>query len=353
MTQDTTSNRRTFLQTLAMVGIGGHALLRTGSVKAAVAEAQGRVEGGLGWPEMAYRTLGRTGFKGSRLVFGCGASLARRTRDELLNVAFDAGVNVFDIGMGRYYGDAERNMAGFLKRKRDDIFLISKASVTFGGDDPVGPHDEISIAQGKDAAAGWLAILEESLRDLDVDTIDAYYQMGANNPNLIANEEMRMAFEGARDAGKVKHWGVSTHENAEAVLAKAVETGWYDLAMIAITPAGWYDWKGRSIVEGSPPMTEIQPTLEKAKASGMGLIGMKAARYIAGRNFLGWGDDSAFDEHYDEAVLRSKLTSFQRSYAFVLEHGVDAVNADIQNFLHLRENFAAAATSHEYFANTA
>ena len=29
---------------------------------------------------------------------------------------------------------------------------------------------------------------------------------------------------------------------------------------------------------------------------------------------------------------------------------MDAVNADMQNFLHLKENFAAAATSQQYFA---
>jgi hypothetical protein len=33
----------------------------------------------------------------------------------------------------------------------------------------------------------------------------------------------------------------------------------------------------------------------------------------------------------------------------VLEHGLDAVNADMQNDSHLKENFVAAATSHQYF----
>ena len=74
----------------------------------------------------------------------------------------------------------------------------------------------------------WLDVLEESLRDLKVDMIDAYYQMGANNTDLIGSEEMRMAFEQARDAGKVRFWGLSTHQNAEAVMEKAIETGWYD-----------------------------------------------------------------------------------------------------------------------------
>ncbi|MCY4215228.1 MAG: aldo/keto reductase [Gammaproteobacteria bacterium] len=349
--KQSSKSRRTFLQHLAMAGIAGQTLLRTGSVKAAAAEAQGQVEGGLGWPDMAYRTLGRTGFAGSRLVFGCGASLGRRPRDRLLGTALEAGVNVFDVGTGRYYGDAERNMANFLAKARDDVFLISKSIVYL--DEEVGPGDSITPAQARQGAKAWLAVLEESLRDLKVEMIDAYYQMAANNTDLIGSEEMRRAFEQARDAGKIRFWGLSTHQNAQAVLEKAIETGWYDLAMIAVTPADWYDWDGKSILPGSPPMTGLAPLLARAREAGIGLIGMKAARHLAGRNFLGWGDEDAFDGHYDEQLLAAKLTAFQRSYAYVLEHGLDAVNADIQNFLHLQENFTAAATSRQHFANAA
>ena len=84
----------------------------------------------------------------------------------------------------------------------------------------------------------------------------------------------------------------------------------------------------------------------------MGLIGMKAGRFLAGRKFMGWGKADAFDEFYDAKLLRSGLSAYQRSYAFVLEHGLHAVNADMQSLAHLRENFAAAATSPEYFARS-
>ena len=63
---------------------------------------------------MPHRTLGRTGFEGSRLVFGCGAALSRR-RDALLEAAFDAGINVFDVGFRGYYRDAERHLAPFAR----------------------------------------------------------------------------------------------------------------------------------------------------------------------------------------------------------------------------------------------
>lgn len=67
---------------------------------------------------------------------------------------------------------------------------------------------------------------------------------------------------------------------------------------------------------------------------------------------LGFGPDrpSAFDAHYDADFLAAPLSPFQRSYAYVLAHGLDAVNADSQSLEHLQENFSAAATSQRYFA---
>jgi hypothetical protein len=47
--------------------------------------------------------------------------------------------------------------------------------------------------------------------------------------------------------------------------------------------------------------------------------------------------------------LGSPLNSFQRAYAYILENGLDVVNADMQNFTHLEENIVAAATSKKYF----
>ena len=52
----------------------------------------------------------------------------------------------------------------------------------------------------------------------------------------------------------------------------------------------------------------------------------------------------------DPKFLKAPLSPFQRSYAYVLAHGLDAVNADSQSMAHLRENFIAAATSERYFA---
>jgi hypothetical protein len=160
---------------------------------------------------------------------------------------------------------------------------------------------------------------------------------------------MHEAFLAAKKAGKVDHWGLSTHQNAQAVLHTAAKTGRYSLAQIAITPAGWYDWADKAILPGSEPMAALRPSLDEAREAGIGLIGMKAGRFLAGR-WYSFSKPAAFDSYYDPKLMSASLSPFQRSYAFVLAHGLDAVNADSQSMAHLRENFVAAATSESYFA---
>lgn len=338
------TNRRGFFKSLAALGVGGQTLLKSGDLRAAVDKAQLSAAGPDDWPAMSYRQLGRTGHKASRLFFGCGAALSRRRKDHLLETALQAGINVFDVGFSSYYDSAEMHLAPFLQQHRSKIFLISKAYVPT----EIKPEASVSVAEAKRAAAGWLEYLDGSLKELQVEQIDAYYTMAANNVSVVRSDEIYQAFNQAKAAGKVRFLGLSTHQNAEQVLNAAAETGHYDLAMIAITPAGWYDWDGKKILKGTRTLTQLQPVLAKARAAGMGLVGMKAGRLLASRSFFGSGDTSVFDGHYNSALSAAPLSPFQRSYAYVLANGLDVVNADMQNLSHLKENFVAAATADEY-----
>ena len=85
------------------------------------------------------------------------------------NKAFDSGINTFDVGYKHYYGNAEKNMALFLKTHRDQIFLISKAAVPAD----IDWDETINTQQAKKAAKGWLDFMEESLSEMQVDHIDA------------------------------------------------------------------------------------------------------------------------------------------------------------------------------------
>ena len=295
---------------------------------------------------MAYCKLGRTNFMSSRLVFGCGAALAGGKGVRLLERAFEAGINNFDNGSNLYYKESDRSFATFMKKHRQDLWVISKAPLYAGG---LGPDDPVTVEQAKKAAKSWTKLLDASLKDLRTEYVDAYYLMAVNNPKLISSEEIYNAFLAARSAGKVGFLGLSTHKNAEKVLAAVIETGWYDLAMIGITPAGWYDWDSRSILKGTLVLSKLKPLLKKASDAGIGLIAMKSVKFLAPLSTAGRGNPSAFDKFYNAALTKSELNPFQRSYAYVLEHGMDVVNSDMQNFKHLEENIIAAATSHLYY----
>lgn len=336
--------RRSVLRYVFTLAAAGRELARAADAWGAGYAARAAAGDVGAWPAMPRRMLGRTGFEASRLIFGCGAALSRRPNDALLETAFEAGINVFDVGFRGYYRDAERHLAPFAKAKRHRIFLISKAMVELDAE----PGDRVTAAQARAAAGSWLERLEGSLRELEVDDVDAYYVMASHNPSFIECDEILAAFERAKQAGKVRFLGLSTHRNAAAVLDAAARTGRYALAMVAITPAGWYDWETKGILAGSPPMAELQPTLARARQAGIGLVGMKAGRHLAGARFIGWARPDAFDRHYGPKLLASDLSPFQRSYAYVLAHGLDVVNADMQSVAHLRENAVAAAASSHY-----
>lgn len=296
---------------------------------------------------MNYRKLGdRTNFNSSRLVFGCGAALAGGKAVRLLDQAFEAGINLYDSGSNAYYKGSENHFAEFRAAHKDDIFVVSKAPIRAGR--PPKFDEDPSPDYAKEAARQWTELLDQSLIDMKTDFIDAYYIMMVAHPGIVRLEEIYKAFETARDAGKVKYFGISTHQNAPECLEAAIETGWYDLAMIAVTPSGWYDGISQRLLTDKPALKELKPLLDRARNAGIGLVGMKAARAISATP-AGARDTTTFDSYYSDEAMGSALNPFQRAYAYVLENGLDVVNSDMQNFKHFEENLIAARTSAEVF----
>lgn len=338
-------DRRTFIQVGAAAGA---TFAASGTAQAKVTPRPGELDRRHEVESMPYRQLGRTNFMSSRLVFGCGAALAGGKAVRLLEQAYEAGINFYDVGSNIYYKGSEKHLAPFFKKYRDKIWVTSKAPVR-----PPRGHEDgkpLTVEEGNIVAKFWTNLLEASLNDLETDYVDAYYLMAVGDAELVKSEEIYNAFVKAKEAGKVGHFGVSTHKRAEAVLEAMIETDWYDLAMLAITPAGWYDWDSKNILEGTPPMKDLSPVLEKARNAGIGLVGMKAARFLSSPLSGGKDNPDAFDEFYDDNLKNAELSPFQKTYAYVLAHGMDVVNADMQNFAHFEENLAAVQKAESLFA---
>jgi hypothetical protein len=343
----TDMNRRDFMKTSAAATVAAGAVATTTTMNTKQTWAADGLDHRNERPDrMNYRKLGRTNFMGSTLTFGCGAALMGGKATRLLERAYEQGVNHYDVGTTQYYKGSEKEMAPFLKRHGDDVWVTSKGFARMAQ----GISDDLTynVETAKADAKYWTALLEASLNDLGQEHVDAYYLMGIGNPIAVANDELHSAFEAAKAAGKVDHFGISTHKRASACLKAAIECGWHSCAMIAITPGGWYDWDTKELLEGTSDLKTVQAELKAASDAGIGLVGMKAGRFIAPGTSLGKGDETAFDKYYPEAYTKSPLNAFQRSYAFVLEHGLHTVNADMQNFKAFEENLIAARDSEKY-----
>lgn len=227
-------NRRTFLETS----------LATAALMGMPAWAEKR-EG------MPYRDLGKTGEKVSLLcVGGYHIGVDTLTDDEsiaLMRTAVDAGVNFFDNAWAYHDGRSEVRMGKALKDGyRDKVFLMTK-----------GQSWDAKLAE---------KYLEESLRRLDVDTIDLWQVheiVRPEYPGQVYSEGVLEYLVKAREAGKIRYIGFTGHHLTSIHLEMIAGGFPFDTLQM---PMSVLDYHFRSFQGKVLPVA-----LEK----GMGVIAMK------------------------------------------------------------------------------
>lgn len=115
---------------------------------------------------------------------------AERRRDEIASLRLGVSLGMTLIDTAEMYGDGatEQLVGAALDGLRNDVFLVSK----------VYPHNA--------SRRGVVAACERSLKRLGTDRLDLYLLHWMGNEPL---EETIAGFEALRDAGKIRHWGVS------------------------------------------------------------------------------------------------------------------------------------------------
>ena len=160
---------------------------------------------------MKYRHLGKSGLQLSELSFGAWVTFAQQigndTAEQLMTIAYDAGVNFFDNAEAYANGQAEVVMGAILKKKgwpRDSLVVSSK--VFWGGDLP--NQEGLSRKHVMDAC-------HAALRRLQVEYLDLYF-CHRPDPNTPIEETVR-AMSDLIAQGKVLYWGTSEW-SAESIL---------------------------------------------------------------------------------------------------------------------------------------
>ena len=164
---------------------------------------------------MVMRKIPNTEIEVSAVCFGTmnfGVPVGREEAAELINHAFDKGINFIDTanmyeGYARYAGShggvAEQIIADAVKGKRHDFILATKFGMKVGE----APEDEGC------SPAALEKQLDRSLKYLGTDYIDVYYAHKFD-PAVPASE-LCAAMKRAMDAGKIRCWAVSNYNGAQ------------------------------------------------------------------------------------------------------------------------------------------
>lgn len=249
---DNRFDRREFFKRGAVAGIG-IAL----APFAAAAEASTPP---LGPPEVRrYVALGNTGMKVSDISFG--SSRLRAGEETIVLHAFDAGINYFDSANEYGEGESETTIGNALKGKRDKVYLTSKVITA-----PDTPRGEM------------MGSLEASLKRLQTDYVDVYFNHAVNNVERLKNPEWHAFVADARKQGKIRHVGMSGHAgHLIECLDYAINNNQVDVILAAYNfgqdPRFYQRFLGGlDFVARQPDLPRV---LEKAHSKGVGVVVMK------------------------------------------------------------------------------
>ena len=185
---------------------------------------------------MRYKLLGKTGLRVS--VIGLGTMVhaghfgPMKDSESLsaIETALDLGVNFVDTSDAYGAGYAETLLGNALKGRRDKVILATK-----GGNVMTGPNRGKRIFEPDYISR----VMDESLERLQTDHIDLY-QLHNPTVDVIEHGAVWEVLERAKQAGKIRHYGVSINtmeEGVAAVKGGRAETIQVEYNLLAQEPA--------------------------------------------------------------------------------------------------------------------
>ncbi|MBT8248520.1 MAG: aldo/keto reductase [Acidimicrobiia bacterium] len=181
-------------------------------------------------PKIEYRVLGRTGLKIPLISFG----VMNSDNPDLLYRAFDLGLNHLDTAHGYLRGKSEQVIGEVVKQRgnRDSISIATK--MYFARDRERGVFsNEASARAPAPTEQSLFKLLETSLQRLRTDYVDILYLHSCYSPEMATYEPVMSALVKAKEQGKARFIGVSTHRDEPNVIRATVDADVYDVVLTA------------------------------------------------------------------------------------------------------------------------
>ena len=204
-----------------------------------------------------YVRLGRTEMKMSDISFGS----ASMSDPAVVRHALARGINYFDTAESYRGGGSEEAIGAALKGRRDQVLIASKTKADTG-----------------DTRADMMKSLERSLKRLQTDRVDVYFNHSVNDVARMQNQEWWEFTELAKRQGKIRYRGMSGHgSNLTKCLDYVIDNDLADVILVAYNFAqdpSFYD-KLRHTFHWSAIQPDLPRVLEKARKKDIGVIAMK------------------------------------------------------------------------------
>ena len=169
---------------------------------------------------MEYRRLGRSGLQVSILSFGSWVTFQKqiedKVADELMGIAYDAGINFFDNAEVYALGKSEEMMGRVLKSKnwdRTSYTISSKAYFGWRGKENKPNQTGLSRKHLTEAC-------HEAMKRLQTDYLDLYFCHRPDKNTPI--EEVVWTMNTLIQQGKILYWGTSEWSGVEIMEAHRI-----------------------------------------------------------------------------------------------------------------------------------
>lgn len=238
--------------------------LKAGALASAVgltaqAEAAQRQTRNAGNQVRRYVRLGRTELSISDVSFG--SSRLREGEEALVHHAVARGINYFDTAESYTDGQSERVIGKALKGKRQEFVIASKTR-----------------SRADSSRQSLMDALEGSLRQLQTDYVDIYFNHAVNDLDRLQNPEWLEFAERAKRQGKIRFTGMSGHAGRLIeCLDFAFDQDMVDVVLVAHNfgqdPA-FYE-KFTQSIDWVAKQPELPRALKRAKSLDVGVVAMK------------------------------------------------------------------------------
>lgn len=190
-------------------------------------------------PRPGYRILGRMGLEVS--VVSLGAFQVKETA--IMQAAFEHGANLVDTGRMYLNGKNEQQVGEAVRGYGGKVYVVTK------------------LVDGEPKEAMEKSV-NDSLAALKMDSVDVLMLHNIDDPKNLYDGPSREVIIKAREQGKTRFLGVSTHKNEAGIINAVIEDAdkLFDCVLLS------YSYK-------SPP--EVKEAIARAAKAGIGIIAMK------------------------------------------------------------------------------